>query len=236
MKDYSITGTEEKTFILGYNIIGNQIVVRLASGDTYPVPYTKENEESILKVMEKQVTEAGSKQNDRLKKSILGALVSTVTTAYLLTAVFITNDADFIYSFFASLSCFNLSTDIYRIIDSIANKKDIEKHMFFIRELKEKLEKKRFKLNQELKPSLVANTSKNTQELAKSSPVDSPILNINSVDKVKYKELRQILQNIKMIEAFNINYPNSEVKEDSTNVEEAPYSYKNTNPEQNYPV
>ena len=58
MKNYSINEYQEKTFILNYNIENEEIIVNLASGSNYKLPYTKENEIMILERMKEQVLNA----------------------------------------------------------------------------------------------------------------------------------------------------------------------------------
>ena len=49
MRDYSLNLEDSKTFVLNYTIKGNQIIVNLAKGENFIIPYTQENEKNYLK-------------------------------------------------------------------------------------------------------------------------------------------------------------------------------------------
>ena len=55
MYDYSENENSKKKFILNYKKSGNQLIVKFANGVKRIIPYTKTNEENILKIMEEQV-------------------------------------------------------------------------------------------------------------------------------------------------------------------------------------
>lgn len=58
MKDHSLNSEERKTFILSYKIEDDKIIVKLANKENYIVPYTVENERSILEKMRTQICES----------------------------------------------------------------------------------------------------------------------------------------------------------------------------------
>ena len=60
MKDYSLSKEEAMTFILNYNIEGDKIIINLASGNSYEVENTRENEKVILEKMRDQVIKSGA--------------------------------------------------------------------------------------------------------------------------------------------------------------------------------
>ena len=55
MYDYSENENSRKKFILNYKKNGNQLIVKFANGVRITMPYTKDNEEKLLKKMEDQV-------------------------------------------------------------------------------------------------------------------------------------------------------------------------------------
>ena len=69
MKDYTINKEEKEKFILNYKIIDGQIIMNLASGKTYAICYTKENEKKVLSKMVNQVLNSDiTKINSNLQK------------------------------------------------------------------------------------------------------------------------------------------------------------------------
>ena len=48
MKDYSLNFEDFTTFILNYKIENNLIIVKIASGENYVIPYTLKNEKKYL--------------------------------------------------------------------------------------------------------------------------------------------------------------------------------------------
>lgn len=55
MKDYSLNKEDSNFFILSYKVNNQEIILNLASGEKYKIPYTIKNEKKILKRMKKQV-------------------------------------------------------------------------------------------------------------------------------------------------------------------------------------
>ena len=61
MKDYSLNYDDSKKFILSYKIENGKIVAKLASGESYTVPYSEENKNKIISRMEEQARYAQPK-------------------------------------------------------------------------------------------------------------------------------------------------------------------------------
>ena len=74
MKDYSLNKEESNLFILNYDVKNDQIIVNIANGKKYVVPYTSENESIILDKMERQVRE-GQRDKTQLKWQFYGWLI-----------------------------------------------------------------------------------------------------------------------------------------------------------------
>ena len=68
MKDYSLNYDDSKKFILSYKIENGKIVAKLASGESYTVPYSEENENKIISRMEEQARFAQPKPLQMLDK------------------------------------------------------------------------------------------------------------------------------------------------------------------------
>ena len=64
MKNHSTNSVERKKYILSYTISYEQIELQLANNTTYNIPYTKENEEMVKSIMEKQAKDAALSVGD----------------------------------------------------------------------------------------------------------------------------------------------------------------------------
>ena len=62
MKDYSKSLEERREFILSYEIKDEQIIINLAKGEPYPIPYTEENLKKVDEKMKFQVRRATGKR------------------------------------------------------------------------------------------------------------------------------------------------------------------------------
>ncbi len=90
------------------------------------------------------------------------------------------------------------------MISSKLKIRDIEKNKMFIEN--EEILKDNTKINQ----NALVNVSKKTQELVASTPEEKPIFTLNSIDKISYKDLKQILENIKREQRFGFDYSESQ--------------------------
>lgn len=204
MKDYSLNSKDSKTFILNYKVEDNQIVVNLASSENYIIPYTKDNERKILDMMEKQVLDSDkfvSKQEKRFSSAWKWSIFSGACLATISIILATGNATEPVVSgIFAGWFVFDIATRIYIMVDSKRKIKDIYKNKMFLnnREL----------LNEKVKSNqnILSNVDTKTKELVSSTPEDKPVFTINSIDKIKYNELRKILENIKRDEQFGFDY------------------------------
>ena len=64
------------------------------------------------------------------------------------------------------------------------------------------------KLNETVKENqnILTNSNEKIKEMVKSTPEDKPVFTLNSVEKLKLKELKAILENIQGEEEFKSNY------------------------------
>ena len=95
------------------------------------------------------------------------------------------------------LSVLFIPLEVYIIIDSKEKIKDINKNRMFLSN--EKLLNEKVKLNQ----NILSNMNTKTKELS-----------LNDMDKIKYKELKTILDNIKRDEEFRFEHSSIQ-KEDA---------------------
>ncbi len=206
MKDYSLNLEASKTFILNYIVKDNQIIVNLANGENYVIPYTIRNEKKILKRMKAQVLQSDefiSKQEERFSKSWKWVLFSLYVLD-ICFGVLIGNSVAPIISVVCAICgsgfLFNLGYRIYSMIDSKRNIKDVKKNKMLLDNEK--------RLNKKVKENynVLANIDEKTRELIHSTPANQPVFTLNSIDKIKYKTLKQILENIDREEEFVFDY------------------------------
>lgn len=203
MKDYSLNLEDSKTFVLNYTVKDNQITVNLANGENYVIPYTAENEVKLLKRMKTQVLQSDefmSKQEKRFSKSWKLAIwgvpmlaLNVIASASDISAVSIVS------GMWASWFVFDIGYRIYSMIDSKRNIKDINKNKMLLNNEE--------RLNEKVKENhnVLAHTDEKTKKMVHSTPVDQPVFTLNSIDKIKYEELKQILENIDREEEFGFD-------------------------------
>ena len=208
MKDYSLSYDGSKTFVLNYKIEDNQIIVNLASGENYVIPYSLENEKKLLERMKKQVLssyEFEIKQEKRFSSAWKWAVWSgsmlvfnVVVLAAGITSIPIVN------GLCAGWFVFDTTCRIYSMIDSKKKIKDVNKNRMFLNN--EELLNERAKSNQ----NILSNTNKKTKELVSSTPEDKPVFSLNNMDEINYEELKTILDNIKRDEQFGFEYSSAQ--------------------------
>lgn len=208
MKDYSLNYEDSKTFILNYKIEHNQIIVILASGENYVIPYSLENEKNLLERMKKQVlssSEFETKQKKRFSSAWKWAIWSGFMLAFN-SIVLATGNSIFPVAsgICAGLFGFDITCRVYSMIDSKGKIKDIYKNKMFLNN--EELLNEKVKSNQ----NILSNTNTKTKELVASTPEDVPVFSLNTMDKIKYQELKTILENIKRDEQFGFDYSSAQ--------------------------
>ena len=204
MKDYSLDYESSKTFILNYNIENNQIIVNLASGEKYIIPFSIDNEKRLLERMKNQVKDSSDyeyKQEKRFssawKWAIWSSLMLVFNSIILATGISALPVVNGICAFDSSLR-------IYSMVDSKRKLRDIKKNRTFINN--ENLLSDNTKINQ----NVLSNVSTKTQELVTSTPEQKPIFTLNSIDKIGYEDLKKILENIQREEEFGFDYSESQ--------------------------
>lgn len=217
MKNYYVNDKEQsKTFITNYEIKDNQIIVYLASGKNYSVPYTQDNEEKILVKMEKQTFVSNSFTTD-LKLNITFSRVLKIVFLCISALLFLITTC--VPSFIPSAIGLSIglllptSLNIKRKKDLL---KDYEKQIFLLDNEK--------KLNDanEKDPNVLANVSKKTKEIISSVPSEKPKFTLNTIHKMKYQDLKEIIENIQIIEALGYDYQN--IEEETTTEDQKRYS------------
>lgn len=190
MKNYVLDRDKSIDFILNYTIKGNNIIINTASKEKITVPNTEEYEKNILKNMKKQVKkyayqyenhwQSECDENFTIVKAILiNALIWTPLWIFTLPVFLIP-----LVGVSALLIMFMIFGTKYKI--SKANLEDAKKNIMFI-ENEEDINK--YIAHANVLSKMKSDTDKVTLESNK--------LNINSIDKIKYKELKRMLEAMK---------------------------------------
>lgn len=200
MKDYSLNYDDSKKFILSYKIENGKIVAKLASGESYTVPYSEENENKIISRMEEQARYAQPKPLQMVDK------ILTISQPLMLPIAvmnFVNNGGWFygmlLVIIFESAIYYPAKTIINAIINAI-KKRDIKKLNYFLdhkEELNENIEK-----SENIKLGVSKKAIKQI-ELQKSK--NKQPFNINNIDNYSLSDLKALRENIERISTFGFN-------------------------------
>ena len=214
MKDYTLNKKDEKKFILNYKIKKNKIFIKLASGERYEIPYNEENEEKILNMMKNQVTDNLSVDRTVVTNYALslGFAVGTIVLAILLgiksiPQFVITKSAESLIGAIPTIACTILSSiSAFFAIENKLIINDYKKNKLYLEREEE--------INNQVKnnKNILSNVSVNTKNIVYKAKEDDKVFNINKMDKVSLKDLKQILENIQRDEEFAFNYEESKPK------------------------
>ena len=208
MKDYSLNYEDSKTFILNYKIEDNQIIVNLACKKECIIPYSLVNEKELLKLMKEQVLDSKafkSKQEKRFSVSWKYAIWSGVMLVF--NAVMLATGSSSLpiaHGLCAGCFVFDATYRVYSMIDSKKKIKDVNKNIMFLNN--EELLNRKVKSNQ----NILSNTNTKIKELVASTPEDAQVFSLNTIDKIKYEDLKTIIENIKRDEQFGFEYSSTE--------------------------
>lgn len=200
MKDYSLNYDDSKKFILSYKIENGKIVAKLASGESYTVPYSEENENKMISRMEEQARYAQPKPLQMVDK------ILTISQPLMLPIAvmnFVNNGGWFygmlLVIIFESAIYYPAKTIINAIINAI-KKRDIKKLNYFLdhkEELNENIEK-----SENIKLGVSKKAIKQI-ELQKSK--NKQPFNINNIDNYSLSDLKALRENIERISTFGFN-------------------------------
>lgn len=196
MKDYSFGKEEAKTFILKYEIDGDNIIVHYANNKKDVVPYNNLNEHKVLSKMRDQVYDC----EKRFSKTKYNIRIYGVSLVIFLIFRYLIPGSPIISLL---LSCV-VSTFVNLPIYTKYN--DYCKNRLFL--------KNDMTLNDHLKKNsnVLLNTKLNTKEFEATISSKDPVFDINTIDKVFYDDLKTMLENIKRSQDMGYVY--------STNQEE----------------
>ena len=187
MLDYTENKNDSKEFILYYIKKDNKIIVYYASGDKKEFDNTKDLEITILERMKKQVLNSNVVY-DKNGKIVMGLLINNIF-------LYLSINSEGIISLISSMISLSLMTKIISIQFDFSDKRnDFLKNRFFLEN--ENLFND-FDRKNEL---LLLDVSKKTRKIISSIPEEDLLFTINTIDKMKYKDLRQILYNINLFD------------------------------------
>lgn len=181
-----------ESFILNYTIDNDEITVNVASGNSYTLPYTEENEKHIIKTMEKQSIESINMEKEILAKyvsnvKLIGLAGASVTLSFALLASGVIPLVAVGYAAVGgtalSVLGYNNAKKNKKVLEDInknklflANKKIINKNIDNIKNNVDSLD--------ERAKYLVENIEKEQQ------------LNINDIKEIDYNELKDIVKSV----------------------------------------
>lgn len=201
MKDYTLKLEDKETFILNYEIKDNEMILHLADGNTYTVPYTKDNERRVLNKMEIQVAHSRIFKEDRRERNSKSGKRMLFYLFMILANILLFINGSGIFSAIA-IGCFTLAEicAVLTCIKSFAELNDAYKNTEF-------LEKKE-ELNEALKTNknMLNNVKKETKDYVSSIINNNEELDINKIDDVPYDQLIIMLENLKNAKTFNFDF------------------------------
>ena len=205
--DWLLEIEDNDNVILGYKIKDNKILIDFANKlESHHIPYSFENEKKVLEQMKKQLTDSTC---DRRISHINNFIVENFAAAskFLLPlgailvnlAALDQNNPVVFKVLFLIAVVLNVGVIIARFSIFFELKKilcDIDKNKLFIENEDE--------INEYLRenPDVIDELSKKAKELIFSPYNENQELNINILDKIKYKQLKKILEKMKIDEKF----------------------------------
>ncbi len=203
MKDYTQNEEEKEIFILYFDEKEKELMIHYASGTTAPKKNTKANRRRLLNIMERQVKQAKEYQEEceaqqkKNKRTIIGQMIGG--GGYVLAIFGLHLKVGYLG---VAISCF--------IIPAIENYKkmqqtqdileDIEKNEMYL-EFSKIREEVSVRMLEEIRTFAKEQGASQEQleEIPKSIENLDAKININSIDKISYVEMKQMLENAKAL-------------------------------------
>lgn len=190
MKDYTLNKYDKRDFILNYMIENDQIKIKYADNKTYTIPYTSHNEKRIIRKMKLQVLNSGEfedEQKENFKKNIKGLIANIVILGLnILSIVYL--DGGMISYIISIISAFTLEAYTCNIIKIKRALEDIEKNKLLINNEEE--------INKSIveNKNILNNVDKEVTEIIQSARDENNVINISSIESLKLKELKSLLE------------------------------------------
>ena len=203
MKDYSKSLEERRVFILSYEIKDEQIIINLAKGEPYPIPYTEENLKKVDEKMKAQVKRATGKRKRNFISVFGSARRSVIFPLCLLLDIILMELLQntliyYLVAFGANFSVCLLLRGIERIVIRNSKKADLEKSIFFM--------ENEDTINKHLSNTNALNgLSEKTIAKIEEVKAKSKSFKLNDIDNLTYDELVKLRDNINRIMSFGFD-------------------------------
>ena len=178
MKNYSINEYQKKSFILNYCVKDNNIIVNLANGNNYMIPYSIENEKMILERMRDQVIDSKEFYDNIVKKEKKYEIIMFLLCFFTINIYYFMGMnilMPFLYAF--SIKSIWDYVNISKYVD------DYKKNLLFINN------SDIFKSNNITKKDLL-DVSKKTRKIMKEHDIT-----LNDLDNIDYEDIAYIVKN-----------------------------------------
>lgn len=205
--DWLLEIEDNDNIILGYKIKDDKILIDFSNKlESHHIPYSFENEKKVLEQMKKQISEPSYQKrishinNYVVEKytSLSDYLLPLIKIAIELILIDLTNPTIFnvILLILAGANAGIFIAKIGILIEFDKILKDIDKNTLFLENEDE--------INEYLKenPDIIDELPKKAKELIISPYNKEQNININILDKIKYKQLKKILEKMKIDEKF----------------------------------
>ena len=197
MKDYS--NGKDENFILNYKEKGDKIIINIANSlfKKLVIDNTDLNKNKIIYKMRKQILEQDEeKMNDMYEKRAVMACCSSLFALFCIFPLFFITETLTLIVFeilFASSLTLAITSVIkyIRAEDYIKNKEYIKNEEEINKSIKENKD-------------VLENTNKKVKNIALQN--EEPKFDLNSIDKLSYNELKQLLENIKRLDEFEFEH------------------------------
>lgn len=200
MKDYSTNKREKAVFILNYEIVDNEIIINFANKERGKLPYTKENEDTILDIMKMQVLNTEEITDEIMSNSKYlvipfgiigyGSFITIVNNIIDITSSgrdFSTIDGAI--PFMALCLSIGLA-DTITAIKYYSVLRDIDKNYLFM----ENNYYMNFNMRKEDK--YLEGLSAKAKRIINSVSDEENTFTFNTIDKMSYKDVKTVLENI----------------------------------------
>ena len=197
MKDYLLNCDDSRRNILSYKIKNGEIVAKLASGELYTIPYSDENENTIISRMEEQARKSQIMPLKKAEKNF------SILMPLIILPLSVINFLNYGGWFFATvLTTVSVTAIIYpmKMILKVIKNRELNKMKYFLKykdELNEIIKKNN---NMELGVSKKAIEQIKLQINKEKEP-----LNINNIDKYSLNDLMKLRNDTGGISSFEFN-------------------------------
>lgn len=196
MKDYSLNFDDSKKFILSYKIENGKIIAKLASGKSYVIPYSEENEFTIISRMEYQARNAQPKPLKTYDKifAIIQPLILPIVIMHFVR--YGGWGCGIILGIVAEQAIYYPA----KVIINAIKKRDIKKLNYFL-DNKEELNE-----NIEISENMKLGVSKKAvKEIELQKSENKQPININNIDTYSLADLMALKDNIERFSLFGFD-------------------------------